>query len=112
MYKFKIDKTFEPITNIKQYWGYAQREENAGTKFFLTTSVLITALTVEPTEEGKKLITYFTELLGEPTLNYKVKHPEIKINDYTAEWLVKYPEIVAARIQQHLSMGFTSEELT
>jgi len=109
MWHFQVNYSDAPAPFVYRLSGTAYRKRKS-TRFFITISPVFTALSVEPTWAGKKLIAYFTRMLGEPTLKYHDRHDNYE--DYTVEWYLNRDEkAIVQRIQQHLALGFTPTEL-
>jgi len=109
MWRFKINHVDAPAPLVFRISGIAYRNRKS-TRYFLTINPFFTALSVEPTWVGRKLIAHYIRLLGEPTLKYHDKHGYYE--DYTVEWhLSSNAGAIVRRIQQHLALGFTPEEL-
>jgi hypothetical protein len=78
----------------------------------MTISPLVFVLSVQSTLEGKNLIKYFSDMLGEPALQYHDQMPDGSIDDYTAQWhFFNDPQTKLRIIEQHLKMGFTTSEI-
>ncbi|MDR0492962.1 MAG: hypothetical protein LBH74_04925 [Nitrososphaerota archaeon] len=112
IYKFGVAQELAPLPGIKQFWGVAFRNtESNRSQFYLTVSPLSITLSVDPTDEGKKLIIYFTRVLGEPELIYRDKKTQDYIDDYTAKWYtIENSEVTTQRLQ-HLMHGLEPEDL-
>jgi len=75
-------------------------------RFYLTVSPISVTLSVDPTEEGKKLIIYFVKILGEPELILRDTKASDCLDDYTARWYrIENSETTTQRIK-HLIHGF------
>lgn len=108
-WKFLIIEEIEPFPNIKQIRGEAIKE-NIKTKFFLTISPFAFLLSVEPNDNGLKLIEYFSSILGKPLLKYRDKHKDY--SDYTAEWYIfEDKKFLKERLALHSYLGFESEKI-
>lgn len=106
---FHVEKVDQPLPGVRRIVGVAKRKKKQ-VPFYLTLSAIVILLSVKPDKEGRKLIAYFTRILGPPTLKYRDKRGEYE--DYTAEWhLLKDNETILQRIIQHLNLGFTPQEL-
>lgn len=80
VYTFGVAPEFAPLPGIKQFWGVAVRKTKShASHFYLTVFPLSVTLSVDPTDEGKKLIIYFTRVLGEPEFVYRDKKPLITL---------------------------------
>jgi len=84
--------------------------KRVGVPFYLMVPSFFIALSTTLGQEGRKLISHFTRLLGEPTLLYRDKRGTYQ--DLTAELhLIEDREVIVRRIIDHLALGFTPEEL-
>jgi len=109
MIRFEVNNLNTPAPFVYQLSGTAYMKRKS-TRFFMTISPFFIALSVEPKFEGLKLIACFTREIGEPTLKYRDRNEYYE--DYTAEWhLSSDARAIVRRIQGHLALGFTPEEL-
>jgi len=81
-YRFSIEHQDMPMLGVRRIRGAAYRKQKP-TPFYRTISPVFIALSTSPDREGRKLIAYFTRILGESTLQYRDRHGDYE--DLTAE---------------------------
>ncbi|MCL2476557.1 hypothetical protein [Candidatus Bathycorpusculum sp.] len=106
-YTFKTVHEIDSMPGITQFWGVAVHKiRSQMSRFYLTVSPISVTLSVDPTEEGKKLIIYFVKILGEPELILRDTKTAECLDDYTARWYqIENSKTTTQRIK-HLINGF------
>lgn len=113
-YRFRVDHWDSPADGVVRRWGVATRLKGKGgdeVPFYVTVSPVSVHLSTEDSAKGRKLIAYFTRLIGfGPTLKYRDVRGDYR--DLTAEWMPEADsEDIIKRLMLHLKLGFESEEV-